>query len=138
MRRLLTGQTVLWGITSMSIAGFLLILVGIVLVGAMGVRLTIGVVGTAAGLILEALGYLFFRQMDLANQRMDGYHQELLQTYWVEFLLSVAERLPPARESICVEKMIYAVVNSWYPHQIDRKSTLVMSPATKTEEKSGN
>ena len=71
--------------------------------------------GAAAGLILNAVGYLFFARLDLANGRMDVYHQELLQTYWLEFLLSITERLPADRENACIERAVQAALESWYP-----------------------
>jgi hypothetical protein len=98
----------------MSILGFLIIVAGIIL--ASFVRLMeIGIVGTATGLILEAMGYLFFRQLENANRRMDIYHQQLLQTDGIEFLLAIAARLPAKRENACTEQIISAVLSSWYP-----------------------
>jgi len=99
-----------------SIFGFLTIVAGIILASLK--TLEIGIVGSASGLILEALGYLFFRQLERANRQMDVYHQELLQTYGVEFLLSIASRLPAKRENVCIERAVYAVLNSWYPARI--------------------
>ncbi len=99
-----------------SILGFLIIVPGIVLASMN--KLEVGIIGSATGLILEALGYLFFRQLELANRRMDMYHRELLQTYGVEFLLSVAARLPSDRENVSIEQTVYAVLNSWYPTNI--------------------
>jgi CheY-like chemotaxis protein len=96
-----------------SIVGFLFISAGILL--AFTQALEIGIVSSASGLLLEALGYLFFRQLENANRRMDVYHQELLQTYGVEFLLSVAARLPADRENGCIERAVDSVLNSWYP-----------------------
>jgi CheY-like chemotaxis protein len=96
-----------------SILGFGLIVAGVIL--AWKEAFEVGIVGAVAGLIMEAVGYLFYTRLDLANRRMDVYHQELLQTYGLEFLLSVAERLPAERESVCIEHMINAVVANWYP-----------------------
>jgi CheY-like chemotaxis protein len=96
-----------------SLFGFGVIIAGIVL--AWADRLGIGIVASATGLMLEALGYLVFRRLDYANRRMDVYHQELLQTYGVEFLLSVAGRLPAEQEGACIEQMVAAVVQNWYP-----------------------
>lgn len=96
-----------------SIVGFLVIVAGIVLAALE--KLEIAIVGSITGLILEALGYLFFRQLELANRRMDVYHQELLQTYGVEFILSIAAKLPSEQESGCIEKTVSSVLNSWYP-----------------------
>jgi CheY-like chemotaxis protein len=111
----------------MSILGFSMIAAGIVLVW-MG-RLVIGVAGSAAGLLMEALGYLSFRQLERANRRMDVYHRELLQTYGLEFLLSAAERLPAERQSVCVERAICAVLDSWYPEGSKTRHQAVSMPA---------
>jgi CheY-like chemotaxis protein len=95
-----------------SLLGFGIIVTGILLAWQAG--LAIGIVGAAAGLILNAVGYLFFARLDLANGRMDVYHQELLQTYWLEFLLSITERLPADRENACIERAVQAALESWY------------------------
>jgi CheY-like chemotaxis protein len=103
-----------WISTVLSIFGFLIVVSGIVMAGV-GKSIEIGIVGTASGLILEALGYLFFRQLESSNRRMDISHQQLLQTYGVEFLLAIAGRLPAEQENSSVEQIINAVLNSWYP-----------------------
>jgi hypothetical protein len=97
----------------MSIFGFIVIVASIVMAGTN--KLVIGVAGSATGIMLEAVGYLFVRRSDLASRRMDAYHRELLQTYGVEFLLSVAERLPAEMENVCIERAICAVLDNWYP-----------------------
>jgi CheY-like chemotaxis protein len=98
-----------------SLLGFGIIVTGIFL--AWQASLAIGIVGAAAGLILNAVGYLFFARLDLANGRMDVYHQELLQTYWLEFLLSITERLPADRENACIERAVQTALESWYPQR---------------------
>jgi CheY-like chemotaxis protein len=105
---------------AISILGFLVIFAGICL--AWFDKLTIGIVGTASGIILEALGYLFFTRLDLANDRMDAYHRELLQTYWLELLLAACEQLPSERQVVCAERAICAAVDSW----------LALKPGAKT------
>ena len=77
-------------------------------------KLEIGIVGAINGLILEAVGYLFFTQMNRANDRMDIYHRELLQTYWLELLISVAEGLPTERKNACKEHLLRTAAASWY------------------------
>jgi CheY-like chemotaxis protein len=99
--------------TVISLLGFAIILMGISL--AWKGSLAIGILGASAGLITEAVGYLFFKRLDLANRRMDVYHQELLQTYWLEFLLSITERLPAERENASIERAVQAALDSWYP-----------------------
>lgn len=98
-----------------SLSGFLIIVVGIALAYAGKLEAEKGVLGLVTGLMLEAVGYLFFRQLDRASNRMDLYHQELRQIYGVEFLLSIAKMLPADRETACVERVINAVTDSWYP-----------------------
>ena len=91
---------------AVSIIGFLVIFAGICL--AWSDRLTIGIVGTTTGLITEALSYLFFRRVDLANSRMDTYHRELLESYWLESLVDLCQQLPSGRRILCTERIIQA------------------------------
>jgi CheY-like chemotaxis protein len=100
---------------AISVLGFLVIFTGICL--AWFNRLTVGVVGTAAGIILEAVGYLFFTRLDAANARMDVYHGELVQTYWLELLLAACEQLPSGRQEACIERAIGTATSSWLSPQ---------------------
>lgn len=109
---------------AISILGFLVIFAGICL--AWFDKLTIGIVGTASGIILEALGYLFFTRLDLANDRMDAYHRELLQTYWLELLLAACEQLPSERQIVSTERAIGAAIDSWLAAQPYAKTHLVV------------
>jgi hypothetical protein len=77
-------------------------------------RLAIAVTGAASGILLESLGYLFLRRAELANQRMDTYHRELVQTYWLELLLVAAEQLPAARQVTCIESVIGIAAHGWF------------------------
>jgi CheY-like chemotaxis protein len=76
-------------------------------------QLAIGLVGTTGGIIIEFLSYLFFTRVNLANDRMDFYHQELLQTYWFDFLLAASEELPGDQRIESVQNVIYTAVASW-------------------------
>lgn len=96
---------------TVSIFGFLVIIAGICL--AWGNKLTIGIVATASGLIIETLSYLFFKRLDTANARMDTYHRELLETYWLELLMGACEYLPAQRQVACTEQAISAAINRW-------------------------
>ncbi len=96
---------------AVSIIGFVVIFVGICL--AWYGKLTIGVVGTTAGLITEALSYLFFKRVDLANSRMDEYHRELLQSYWLELLVGTCQELPAGKRITNTEKVLQAAVRRW-------------------------
>ncbi len=109
---------------TVSILGFILILAGIYL--AWFAELSIGILGATSGIILQVLGYLFFRRLDLANDRMDTYHKELLQTYWLELLLAACERLPFEKQVVSTERVICAAVDSWFSPQLEVKTpTLV-------------
>ncbi len=98
-----------------SVFGFLLIFLGIVL--AWHGDLSIGVVGTTSGIIVEILVYLFFNRLDHANDRMDTYHRELLQTYWLEFLLATCEQLPSQKQVTTTEYVIRMATKSWFAFQ---------------------
>jgi hypothetical protein len=96
---------------AVSIIGFLVIFAGIGL--AWIGKLEIGIVGTASGLILQALSYLFFKRLDLSNERLDAYHRELLETYWLELLMSACDALPLDRQMALTEQSITAATNRW-------------------------
>lgn len=112
---------------AISVLGFLVIFSGICL--AWFDKLAIGIVGTASGIILEALGYLFFTRLDLANDRMDAYHRELLQTYWLELLLAASEQLPSEKQVVCTERAICAAIDAWFAPQPGAR----MPPAVKQQ-----
>jgi CheY-like chemotaxis protein len=109
---------------AVSVLGFLVIFTGICL--AWFDKLAIGIVGTASGIILEALGYLFFTRLDLANDRMDTYHRELLQTYWLELLLAACEQLPSERQVVCTERAIGVAIDGWLAPQPGAKTPLAV------------
>jgi|GEM_PF-3279766 len=96
---------------AVSIIGFLAIFAGIGL--AWLGKLEIGIVGTASGLILQALSYLFFKRLDLSNERLDEYHRELLETYWLELLMSACDALPLDKQMEVTEQAIKAATNRW-------------------------
>jgi CheY-like chemotaxis protein len=95
----------------LSLLGGIVIFAGISL--AWSNQLTIGVVGTSGGIVIEVLSYLFYHRVNLANNRMDVYHKELLQTYWLEFLLATCEKLPLEKRAICTEQIITTATNNW-------------------------
>jgi len=94
-----------------SIIGFSFISLGIVL--AFFSNLAIAIVGSASGIVIQVLSYLFFKRLDLSNLRMDSYHRELLETYWLELLLAASERLPLERRIACTEECISAASRRW-------------------------
>ncbi len=95
-----------------SYVGFSLIVAGILL--ALFNILQISVVVAIGGIVTEVLGYLFFRRLDAANERMDTYHRELLQTHWLELLLATCELLPAENQITTSEYIIKAATNSWF------------------------
>ncbi len=97
----------------LALVGCGIIFAGIGLAWSKQEQVTIGIVGTTGGIIVEALSYLFFNRVNLANERMDLYHKELLQTYWLEFLLAACEELPSKKRISCVEKAIATATKNW-------------------------
>jgi CheY-like chemotaxis protein len=95
----------------LSVLGAIIIFTGIGL--AWLSQLAIGLVGTAGGIVTEVLSYLFFSRVNLANNRMDTYHRELLLTHWFEFLLAASEELPIDKRIACKERMISTVAENW-------------------------
>ena len=57
--------------------------------------------------------------LDLANARTDTHHRELLQTYWLELLLSACEQLPAERQVACTERAICAAMDNWFAFEPD-------------------
>jgi CheY-like chemotaxis protein len=96
---------------AVSIIGFLVIFAGICL--AWSGRITIGIVSTTTGLLTEALSYLFFRRVDLANNRVDIYHRELLESYWLELLIGTCQQLPAEKRISGTEKAIHSAIDRW-------------------------
>jgi CheY-like chemotaxis protein len=113
-----------------SLLGFVMIFTGITL--AWSDRLTIGVVGTASGVIVEVLGYLFHRRLDQANERMDRYHLEQLQIHWFEFLLAAVEQLPVKQRARMVREILQTANASWLGGKL-----LAFSSQWNMEEKNG-
>jgi CheY-like chemotaxis protein len=105
------ARTDYWTAHILSIAGGIIILGGVVL--AYANQLAVGLVGTAGGIVAEIMGYLFYSRVNRANQRMDTYHRELLQTYWVEFLLAACEELPHEKRVASIETILAKAGNSW-------------------------
>jgi CheY-like chemotaxis protein len=98
----------------LSILGSIIIFAGISL--AWFNQLAIGIVGTSGGIVVEILSYLFFSRVNSANERMDVYHKELLQTYWFEFLLAACEELPSQKRIKCETQIILTATKNWLEH----------------------
>ena len=69
--------------------GAVVILLGLGL--ALWQKLEIGIVSTLAGVITETTGYLFYRRVDKANNRMDSYHRERLEGQRFDILLRLVK-----------------------------------------------
>ncbi|MBS1786145.1 MAG: response regulator [Acidobacteria bacterium] len=74
----------------------------------------VAVLSALAGVLAEAATLLFFKRTDSANERMDRYHQELVETRGLEILLDASEELPVGgmREQ-CRERVINAATGLW-------------------------
>jgi CheY-like chemotaxis protein len=100
-----------WMTSVLSVCGFLVIMACVVLVWFN--QIALGAAGLVVSLLLEALGHMFYRQLERSNRRMDMYHQELLQTYWLEYLVAAAAQLPSAEQVRCTEYALYMATNHW-------------------------
>lgn len=101
-----------WASLGVSTAGIVIIFAGIGL--AIAGMLTVGVPSAIAGVVAEAVGFLFFRRADVANERMDKYHTELLQIRRFENLLAASEELSSLnKQEGCKEKIIEAAMTRW-------------------------
>jgi CheY-like chemotaxis protein len=102
-----------WASVSVSIVGIITIFVGIGL--AMGDVLAVGILSAVAGVIAEAVSLLFFKRADTANERMDKYHNELLETRQFDNLLAACDELVSSeRQELCKEKVIEAAQGLWF------------------------
>lgn len=107
------AQTYFWGAMSAGIASIVLILVGAGL-ALSGLR-EIGLIGALSGLLSDAVAFLFFRRSDASNQRMDRYHQELLQTRQFETLLAACEEIDaPQQKDVCRQRVIKTAMERWF------------------------
>jgi CheY-like chemotaxis protein len=97
-----------WMTISVSAVGFIAIFLGIALAWSGGV--TIAIVGSATGLLVQAISYLYFTRLDLANERMDRYHKEILELYWLEFTVGMCQKLPLENRLACIERALIAAV----------------------------
>ena len=104
-----------WASLSVSVAGIVIIFIGIGL--ALRESLTVGVVSAIGGVVAEAVSLLFFKRVDAANNRMDKYHSELLQTRRFETLLAACDELPLEQQAACREKIIDMAKEQWLSPQ---------------------
>jgi CheY-like chemotaxis protein len=70
--------------------------------------------GTLAGIVTEVIGLLFFRRVDVANQRMDRYHNEHVAGLRFEVLFSASGNLLDAAQTVEIKKaIILRAAQSW-------------------------
>lgn len=104
-----------WASLGVSVTGIVIIFIGIGL--ALRGALAVGVISAVGGVVAEAVSFLFFKRVDAANDRMDKYHAELLQTRRFENLLAACDELPPEQQATCKEKIIDMAKEHWLGFQ---------------------
>ena len=102
-----------WASIVAAVLGITIIFVGIAL--SLGGILAVGIVSSVGGIITEAVSYLFFKRVDIANGRMDRYHAESLQTRQFENLLASCDSISnlDKREN-SKENIIKAAAEYWF------------------------
>lgn len=89
----------------------------------------VAILSALAGVLAEVTTVLFFKRTDSANERMDRYHRELLETREMEILLDACGELPAGgmRER-CKEHVINAATALW----LGPKPVVSLPPATRS------
>ncbi|MGQ9601043.1 MAG: TRADD-N-associated membrane domain-containing protein [Anaerolineae bacterium] len=109
-------------IASLVVAGIGIVIIFIGTVFAIRGVLAFGIASAVGGIVTEAVTYLFFRRVDLANTRMDRYHAESLQIKQFENLLAACEELPsPEQREACKERIIDTVRAYWFEPNSSRE-----------------
>lgn len=94
-------------IASMVVAGIGIVIIFVGTVFAISGMLAFGIASAVGGIVTEAVTYLFFRRVDLANTRMDRYHAESLQIKQFENLLAACGDLPSLKKrETCKERRL--------------------------------
>lgn len=74
----------------------------------------IGTASAVGGLVTEAVSYLFFQRVDVANERMDRYHKERIEGQRFETLLQACDGLgSEQKREYCREQVIVAAIVRW-------------------------
>lgn len=95
-----------------AIIGTVVVLIGVGL--AFWQKLEISIVSTLAGVVTETTGYLFYRRVDKANDRMDNYHRERLEGQRFDILLKACEGLEtPKEREACQKEIVLTSLASW-------------------------
>ena len=102
-------------IASLVVAGLGILIIFVGAGMAISGMLALGIASAIGGIVTEAVTYLFFRRVDLANARMDRYHAEVLQIKRFENLLAACDDLSPSeRREAWKEKVIGAATAFWF------------------------
>lgn len=121
-----------------SILGAIIILAGIVaiilMITAAGLTrdwlLALGsLIGTLAGVVTEVIGLLFFRRVDVANQRMDRYHNERSAGLRFEILFNASDQLSDVSQISEMKKRVILQATSGWLGQKEPSAT----PAAKDQ-----
>ena len=94
-----------WSSLAISIVGAIIIFLGAYL-AILGL-LAVAVPSTIAGVITEAVGFLFFNRSNAANNRVDSRYQDLISNWWMDKLMAACDELPgDAAEGECKQRVI--------------------------------
>lgn len=116
-------------------AGLVVVIVGVAII-LFGVSLAlkstveVAVISALAGIITQASSILFFRRTDSANERMDRYHRELIETRRLENLLEACGELQNYEgQERCKAQVIAAAAKLWLGQSLALPAhTLAQSP----------
>lgn len=101
-----------WASLGIAVVGAAIIFVGIGL--AFWDQVAIGVASAVGGLVTEAVGLLFFKRADAANDRMDRYNRERMVGQRFEMLLQACQGLDSESQCArCREYVIAAAASRW-------------------------
>jgi CheY-like chemotaxis protein len=102
-----------WASLGVAILGIVIIFVGTAL--TLGGILAFGIASAVGGIVTEAVSYLFFKRADVANERMDRYHTESLQTKRFENLLASCDEISSLeKREACKERVIDTARAYWF------------------------
>lgn len=81
---------------------------------ALSGKLDVAIVSTIGGVMTNIIGYLCFQRADLANRRMDHYHQEIVAGQRFQTILQACDGLDSKHErEECKKQTILAAVEKW-------------------------
>jgi CheY-like chemotaxis protein len=104
-----------WATLAVSLLGIGLVFAGVILVLQGPDDQLIGIASTVGGIVTEVVNYLFFSRVDVAYQRVDRYHHELLQMKWFESLLAAGDELLSSEYQEGIKKEIISLAaGQWF------------------------